>query len=374
MLNHIVLTTIYDPKVLHQYFKNIEENQHIETTKIWVIADKKTPQECQYTCNEISKAGLYTEFVSLERQLDWGGNYPDFYKSLPFNNDTRRNIGYAMALQAGCRVLISIDDDNFPTKDDFIGCHTNSIGSEVNDTLRSSNGFYNICEHIIFEPKRDIYPRGYPFKLRDEKNSVQTETQGNGIIGINAGLWLESPDIDATTWLNGSVKGVGYKGPDNFILDNTTWCPVNTQNTSIIRDLIPYYFCVPMGFEVPGGIIHRYGDIWGGYLALAVMEHTSYHVSFGRPIADHLRNPHDYLTDLRQEFWGILLTDWLVGELKGFEPDITDIHKRGDAILLHLREITAKKTPKWCPAEVRDFLTKVTDSYELYMNTCRENL
>ena len=374
MLTHIVLTTIYDPKVLHEYLKNIQSNGHTETTKIWVVADKKTPAECEKTCNEISKAGLQTEFLSIDKQAAWGEKFADFYKSLPFNNDTRRNIGYAMALQDNCSVLISIDDDNFPTDDDFVGWHCKTTGSNVGKTNRTINGFYNICEHISFEPSRDIFPRGYPFKLRDTKNKTQIESQNNGIIGINAGLWLASPDVDATTWLNGSVKGVEYIGPDNFVLSNTTWCPVNTQNTSIIRELIPYYFCVPMGFDVPGGIIHRYGDIWGGYLALAVMEHTPYHVSFGRPIADHLRNPHDYLTDLRQEFWGILLTDWLVSEIKGFEPHITDIHQRGDAILSHLREITAKKTPNWCPAEVKDFLKITTDAYELYMKTCRDFL
>ena len=196
----------------------------------------------------------------------------------------------------------------------------------------------------------------------------------NSKIGINAGLWLDSPDVDATTWLNGTIKGKEYTGPETFTLENRTWSPINTQNTAIIRDLIPYYFCVPMGYPVPGGIIHRYGDIWGGYLACAVMENTEYVASFGRPIANHFRNPHDYLTDLRQEFWGILLTDWLLNELKGFAPSICDASTRAEAIGDHLEEAGNNRLPDWCPNEVKEFVLNTARSYKIYVDAGKKIL
>ena len=127
-------------------------------------------------------------------------------------------------------------------------------------------------------------------------------------IGVTAGLWLSDPDIDATTWLNGAVSGLSYSGQDQLLLAQSNWTPINTQNTSVVRDLIPAFLCVPMGWDVPGGKIQRYGDIWGGYFLQAIIQGTDYHVSFGRPLVDHRRNPHDYLDDLRGEFWGLMLT------------------------------------------------------------------
>ena len=96
-------------------------------------------------------------------------------------------------------------------------------------------------------------------------------------------MWFDEPDVDATTWLNGKVKGVDYRGPDAFVLDPSTWSPVNTQNTSVVRELIPAFVFVTMAWPVPGGKLDRYGDIWGGYFLLALMQGTKYHVAFRPP-------------------------------------------------------------------------------------------
>jgi hypothetical protein len=91
---------------------------------------------------------------------------------------------------------------------------------------------------------------------------------------------------------------------------------MNTQNTSVVRELIPAFVFVTMAWPVPGGKLDRYGDIWGGYFLLALMQGTKYHVAFGRPLVEHRRNPHNYVDDLRYEFWGMILTDWLLEILR----------------------------------------------------------
>ena len=55
------------------------------------------------------------------------------------------------------------------------------------------------------------------------------------------------------------------------------------QNTSVVRELIPASIFVTMACPVPGGVLDRYGDIWGGYFLLALMQNTNYHAAFGRP-------------------------------------------------------------------------------------------
>jgi hypothetical protein len=367
---HIVLTTIYNPLVLVEYTNNFIKFNKIDQVKLWVVADRKTPKECLETLKNVMSLGLDVEYISLERQLEWGKNHEDFYNSLPFDNDTRRNIGYLMALEDGCEVLISIDDDNWPTDDDFIGFHS-IVGGISKNLVHEHSGYHNICEYIEFVPNRSIYPRGYPFNLRDQKNQC-TLLNGAKKIGVNAGLWLESPDIDATTWLNGTISGITYSGPDSFCLDNNTWSPVNTQNTAIIRELIPYYFCVPMGFKVPGGIIHRYGDIWGGYLLLALIDNSDYVASFGRPIALHKRNPHNYLTDLRQEYWGIILTDWLLSHIKSINYSSSDLNVRSAELCDMIDRVTDEALPDWCPTEVKIFLKETVKSYRIYIKTANK--
>jgi len=156
-------------------------------------------------------------------------------------------------------------------------------------------------------------------------------------------------------------------------LDQSTWTPINTQNTSVVRALVPAYLCVPMGWDVPGGKIQRYGDIWGGYFLQALMQGTEYNVAFGEPIAEHRRNPHDYLDDLRGEYWGLLLTDWLLNLLKNeFRPKSSSIFERLYELSEFLKKITQDKLPAWCPAQVRDFLLHTATTLELWSDSCRK--
>ena len=372
--NHIVFTTIFYPKVLLEIFNNIERFQHLEEVTIWVVGDKKTPPETKLLCAQVCQKGLEVHYLDIDYQDNWGKRFPDFYSRIPYNNETRRNIGYLHALEHGCGRIISIDDDNWPTDDDFIGGHLLTGSKWVKQLVSEKKQFHNVCEYLEFDIKRPIYPRGFPFKLRGSTN--QPEFSGPDrevVVGVTAGLWLREPDVDATTWLNGKILGIEYKGPENFILEQNTWSPINTQNTSVIRELIPAYLCIPMGWEVPGGKIQRYGDIWGGYFLQAVMNGTEYNVAFGRPLVDHRRNPHDYLDDLRQEFWGMILTDWLLELLRrDFKPTDQDMCDRVEHLADFLMSVGVSQLPNWCTNEVRGFIEYTAGNLSAWSHVCRQ--
>jgi hypothetical protein len=184
-------------------------------------------------------------------------------------------------------------------------------------------------------------------------------------------LWLEEPDVDATTWLNGKVKGVRYDGPEVFVLDQSTWSPVNTQNTSVVRELIPAFVFVTMAWPLPGGKLDRYGDIWGGYFLLALMQGTRYHVAFGRPLVEHRRNPHNYVDDLRFEFWGMVLTDWLLEILRSsFKPTGGCMTERVLELAEFLDAEAATRLPAWCPAEIDGFLHSTAENLRQWSAAC----
>lgn len=377
--NHIILTTINIPTVLEEVYENVSKFGHLHETCVWVIPDKKTPADAKEYSEKISKKGLTTFFVNIENQDVWGARNIEFYSSIPYNNETRRNIGYLMALEAGCERLISIDDDNWPGEDDFIGLHMQTGQRPESGSLKYTDpsGFYNVCEHLDVAPHRHIYPRGFPFKLRNSRNSATGSIVSEDlIIGVTAGLWTKEPDIDAITWLNGSVEATRYNDSrSRILLSQNTWTPINTQNTSVIRELVPGFLCIPMGFAMPGGQIQRYGDIWAGYFLQAVMAGTNYLISFGRPMVEHRRNPHNYLDDLRGEYWGMLLTDWLVEELRAnFKPTASTV----DARMLELAEFLVSdgidKLPKWCPVEAVEFIRSTSKSIKEWIYVCRKVL
>lgn len=373
---HIVFTTIFHPTVLNDLFENISKYNHLSDTKIWVVGDRKTPESVRQLVQETQQKGLETVYLGIEEQDVWGAAHLKFYERIPYNNETRRNIGYLRALEDGCQVLISMDDDNFPTQDDFVGGHMQTGSSWQGENVEEPNGFHNICEYITFTPSRRIYPRGFPFSLRGSVNAPRfTRTSSEARIGATAGLWLSDPDVDATTWLNGKISGVAYIGKPTTVLAQSTWTPINTQNTSVARDLIPAYLCIPMGWDVPGGKLQRYGDIWGGYFLQTLMRGTEYHIAFGKPLVEHRRNPHNYIDDLRYEFWGMILTDWLVDMLRTqFKPKSAVMCDRVHELAIFLEGEASESLPAFAPVEIRAFMQHLGTTMHAWSDVCSKFL
>jgi hypothetical protein len=370
---HIVFTTIHHPTILRDLYENIHRYGHLDEVKVWVVGDRKTPSSAAAIAAEISALGLETVYFDVEEQDKWGKQFA-LYPLIPYNTDGRRVFGYLRALEDGCEVMISIDDDNFPTSDDFVGFHRRTGQAWRQPVLREEKHFHNICEYLVFEPSRLVFPRGFPFQLRGQMNQAQSVAAPEGAaIGVTEGLWFDEPDVDATTWLNGKVKGVEYKGPDVFVLDQPTWSPVNTQNTSVVRELIPAFVFVTMAWPVPGGKLDRYGDIWGGYFLIALMQGTKHHVAFGRPLVEHRRNPHNYVDDLRYEFWGMILTDWLLEILReSFKPTSRTMPERVLELAEFLEAEAIGHLPAWCPAEITSFLHSTAQKLRQWSAACRQ--
>ncbi len=134
--------------------------------------------------------------------------FPQLNKLIPIENESRRSRGYLIALEKGAEVIISIDDDNFPLQGiDFIAGHSKVGKMSRVKQVENDLGIYNLCERLNCESRRDIYRRGFPFRLRGLKTENKFDYK-NVHIGINEGLWLQAPDLDATTWLNGQVVSI----------------------------------------------------------------------------------------------------------------------------------------------------------------------
>lgn len=312
----LVCTTIFNGSFLDTYTQKAEEEDLKSDIAFFVIPDLKTPKELYTKCNELQKKGFDIHCPTVEQQDQYLKKLGSIKDIIPYNSDNRRNIGYLMAYESGADILVSIDDDNYPFSDKtFFSDHANSFRTNSSDeVINSKNHWFNICTLMETRPAEKVFPRGYPYYARHEKPLLSLSKQ-KGDITINAGLWLNDPDVDAITWLANNPKTFEFSG-QSIILGNDTWSPINTQNTSMIRDVIPSYYFIKMGYDIGGLTIDRYGDIFSGFFAQKCAKHLGHKIRIGDPVVDHRRNSHNYLKDVSYELACILVLEdmlkWLV--------------------------------------------------------------
>ena len=265
----LVLTTINDPALLDDYYANFQAYDRLGQIKVIVIPDRKTPAAAYERCAALHKRGMDILCPTLDEQDAYLRRISLAEGLIPYNSDNRRNIGYLMALEAGADFLISIDDDNYCTaEEDFFQAHSVVCGGSAEaETVESSSGWFNLCDLMRIEPASPIYPRGFPYSARHKETAI-SERRVQSTIRMNAGLWLEEPDLDGITWLVAPARSKQFLGQSR-VLGDTTWSPINTQNTALHRDVIPSDYFIRMGYPLAGLPIDRYGDIFSGYFSQA---------------------------------------------------------------------------------------------------------
>jgi len=305
----LVVTTIFEPSVLRQYYANFRRYGHLEQVQIILIPDRKTPATAWSICEELSSEGLHCLCPRIEEQEKFLKRIGLDPGMILYDSDNRRNVGYLMALEAGSDFLISIDDDNYCLEaSDYFAEHAIVIANPGEHKVAdSATGYLNICDLLTWTTAVKPYPRGFPYAARHKDENWQIKSRQEDV-SINAGLWLLDPDVDAITWLVSSPKVKGFS-VDSLVLGRNSWSPVNTQNTALRREVIPSYYFIRMGYPISGTTIDRYGDIFSGYFAQACVKHMGGAVRFGTPIVDHRRNSHSYMKDAGREWACIVLLE-----------------------------------------------------------------
>jgi hypothetical protein len=322
----LVLTTIFEPLVLKDYYANFKRYGHLEQVQIILIPDRKTPASAWKMCEELSSNGLPCACPSIEEQEKYLKRIGIDPAVILYDSDNRRNVGYLMALEAGSDFLISIDDDNYclESGDYFAEQAIVAAKPTEHQVADSATGYLNICDLLTWTTSVKPYPRGFPYAARHKDENWQIKSQ-QADVPINAGLWLLDPDVDAITWLVSSPSAKGFSG-ESLVLGRNSWSPVNTQNTALRRDVIPSYYYIRMGYPISGTTIDRYGDIFSGYFAQACVKHLGGAVRFGTPIVEHRRNSHSYMKDAGREWGCIVLSEDLL-------PWLHDVKLEGKSYL-----------------------------------------
>lgn len=365
----IVITTIYLPKVLESFAHNFQQYSQKDEVEVLVIGDLKTPKETREYAEKFRNKGFHFEYWDVNAQKSWLERFPELDRVIPYNSDNRRNIGYLIAYERGRECIIAVDDDNYPIEADYLEGHAKVGTKQRWKTVRSSSGWYNVCELLEIEGGYKLYPRGYPYAYRWLKDEYCEFFESEGRIVVNAGLWLGDPDVDAATRLYRPINSIGLK-EKTLVLDPSTICPFNTQNTAFHRDILPCYYYIPMGEVIDGLKIDRYGDIWSSYFAKKVIDKMNDRVAFGVPLSRHERNTHDLLKDLGQEYWGMVLTNRLVDLLAQIELTATSY---GDCYIELSHKLEAKiREPEDLSEGIKDYLSKICQNMRIWVGVCKE--
>ncbi len=321
----IVVTTIFEPAWLAGYLDNLRRHGHEASVTLRIICDRKTPATVYAAAEQARRQGFQVDCPTLDEQVAYLrrlGVADDF---IPWNTDNRRNIGFLRAWESGAEVLVSIDDDNYCRADcDFVGEHHvvgRKAGELAGQRLAGDAAWFNICSLLQGGHRDAIYPRGFPYRARPQPGAVATSAAGGVAprrIAINAGLWLDDPDVDAISRLAQRPR-ITAADDAGVLLAPETWSPVNTQNTALVRDAIPAYYYVRMGYPLQGLKIDRFGDILSGYFVQACAKHLGDLLRVGGPVADHRRTPHNLLKDLYHELAGIALIEDLLPWLQALK-------------------------------------------------------
>lgn len=311
----IVVTTINGGGFIAAYLANLRAHDHLRDTRMYVVGDRKTPAACRAAAEAARREGMDCVYLGVEEQIAFLRDHPAVDRIVPWNSDNRRNVGFLAALRDGAEIVISIDDDNLPAPGvDFVAGHA-VVGAELDaPEVSAPTGWYNLFDALEHVPAVPVWPRGYPYRVRTAQE-VRTRP-GRARVHVNAGLWLGDPDVDALTRIaiHPDVKRMRL---ERGLLARDTFSPVNTQNTAIHREAMPAYYYVLMHEVMHGSRLNRFGDIWSGYFVQRCAKALGYAVAFGAPAVEQVRNAHDLFVDLREEYWGIVLSErlseWLPG-------------------------------------------------------------
>lgn len=317
----IVTTTINVPSALEKYAQNARFYGHSDLSFV-VIGDKKTPAETRTFCNSLSAKHFPCTYLGIEDQRSYLERYPALWTHLPFHSIQRRNIGFLKAWEDGAQTIITIDDDNWMLNHDFVRLHGLVGETPELPAFETSSGWFNVCSMLDEASNTPFYHRGFPRGERWKESETFTSVAPiKRRVAVNAGLWLDDPDIDAMTRMERpiSVRGMRASAPARFALQPGTWSPFNSQNTALMRDVIPAYFLSPY--------VGRYDDIWPSYIVVRIAEHLGDVIAYGEPLLRQKRNEHNLWQDLDNERTGMLLTDEFCAALRGITLNGTSYHE-----------------------------------------------
>ena len=213
--------------------------------------------------------------VSFNSDIAYNG-VPEEWEGLIFSHtDAVRNLGFLYAVRYGCDcdVIITMDDDVRPYKD--------------NDPIQEHLDALEMKVPISWFSTADRYMRGFPYGVREET-----------AVWVSHGVWNGVHDYDGPTQLVlGNQPATFYKGP----IPKGCLFPCCCMNLAFKVEALPWMYFAPMGKTLG---VQRFADIWMGIEMKRALDTQGKAVVSGYSMVDHLRASNVF-ANLEQEAKGL---------------------------------------------------------------------
>jgi len=219
------------------------------------------------------------------------GNLDEYF---PRRNGACRNFGFLMAWKGAEdeEIIVSLDDDCRIDSSSFVQDVTDALDKKKRPVFRGKGAHLNILD-LYKDIHSPLFPRGFPYSARLDYKPWTAD----GAMGVrpefNLGLWKDAFDINAID----KIQAPMWRYPDAELLYESVVVPegalisVCSMNMQFRRRIIPAVYQLPMHVEaLPGWVIDRYGDIWGGFILKMLMDRKGDVMTVGGPMITHLKS------------------------------------------------------------------------------------
>jgi hypothetical protein len=273
----LVVTSIARPNAVLQQLAREGAERGV---KFFVVGDSKSPAD-------FSLEGC--DYYGLERQRGLPFQYARLCQERSY---TRKNIGYLLAMERGAQFIVETDDDNFPKAGFWDDRDLMVTGDFI-----ARPGWVNAYSYFS---STLIYPRGFPIELlagAAKLAPARGETRPV-VCPIQQGLADGNPDVDAIYRMLLPLP-LDFDPGAPIILGARTWCPFNSQNTTVFRDAFLLLY-------LPTYCSFRMTDIWRSFVAQRILWASGWNVAFHAATVCQERNEHNLLHDFADEVPGYL--------------------------------------------------------------------
>jgi hypothetical protein len=221
----------------------------------------------------------------------------------PRRNGACRTFGFLLAWRESDpgEAIVALDDDCRVYRDDFAAAVERSLSDEARPVASVAGDHLNIFD--LYRDPTGLFPRGFPYSARLGYQPAAIGGEDRRRVLFSLGLWKGVADINAVD----KVACRNYKLPDaelrhpSVTIAAAKLVSVCSMNMQFRREVIPAVYQLPMHVEViPGGVIDRYRDIWGGFILKTLMDIRNDPLAVGEPMIEHLKDG-DYLRNIWQE-------------------------------------------------------------------------
>jgi hypothetical protein len=230
-------------------------------------------------------------FKSISR-FTWEDIDRDFGKNswvFSRHNSGIRSYGFWKAYKMGADVIITLDDDCYPTSDSFVEGHLSNLSFKLPDSWVNT-----------YPSSKWMYTRGFPYSGRNKYKTF-----------LSHGIWSGALDLDGITETKLPTLLKEKKYPSiRHIIPFGNYYSMCSMNLAFKREVVPILFFPMMGM-MPNGKswpYDRFDDIWAGIFSKKIMDHLEMGVVNGSPIVEH-RKASKPKTNLLKESTGMKINE-----------------------------------------------------------------